>query len=243
MKKLALTSLFVLPATALIAIIAATTSAEQDTSAQRPKDADSRAAVAEPSPSKEQPSVASPAADEPATWWEEESDRYPRRRMVCRKVDGKLHGEWKAYAEDGRLLHEGHYDHDVPEGPTIAYYPNGNKFCEAPFRNGKINGQVFLWFEDGTIAETALYVDGVMSGRAAAYYPSGTLRCETDFLQGNRHGLEQTYLPDGRLYKVQEWKNDQLINELILNQAGPKDLQALEQHSTPRFSDFKGFWK
>lgn len=248
MKKLAIASVLVLPAMALIAVIAATTSAEQVESAQRRDDADSRPAVVEREPPKEQDRGNSAANDDtepavaPQSWTREANLRYPARRIVCRKVDGKLHGELKAYAEDGRLLYVDHYDHDVLEGLHTDYYPSGRKFSEVRFRNGQPTGRHDYWFEDGTLAFTMAYVDGVVHGRVTTYFPNGVPCVDAKVVRGLREGEASHYLPDGRKFGITFWEDGQQIGQRGLIEPRQLDLEAIQQRN--QFSvNLKDHWE
>ena len=63
--------------------------------------------------------------------------------------DGKRHGEWKSWYENGSLWSIGHFSYGLRHGKGIVYHPNGQKFIEGNYINGERAGKWIFWDENG----------------------------------------------------------------------------------------------
>ena len=77
--------------------------------------------------------------------------------------NGKRHGPWFKYHENGQLRVKGNFKNGQAHGPFIAYHENGQLSGKGNAKNGKQDGPWAAYNEDGTVnhKETGTYKDGV----------------------------------------------------------------------------------
>jgi len=125
-----------------------------------------------------------------------------RLKTVTHFVDGKEHGSSITYTyilngevnlkgeqmkaleqeyENGKLIHEvkyyinrqKEYDNYLVNGPTISWYPNGQKKEEATMSNEKPNGGYSWWFENGQLGKSGKFVNGKQDSQWNYFDESG----------------------------------------------------------------------
>ena len=76
--------------------------------------------------------------------------------------DGKKHGPWVFYRENGQLSSKGTYKDGKWDGPWVFYHDNGQLYRKGTFKNGKKNGPWVSIFADGTVWEkfTGTFLNG-----------------------------------------------------------------------------------
>ncbi len=79
-------------------------------------------------------------------------------------AEGRRHGTWQRWTDEGALAETTEYVDGVRAGPSILYHPNGKK------------------------AEEGLYVDDLREGVWKGYDASGRLVAEVTWHAGSRHG-------------------------------------------------------
>lgn len=65
--------------------------------------------------------------------------------------NGKRHGKWTAWYEDGTIWSEGHYNEGIDDGLKIAYHENGNKYYQGNYKNGERTGVWKFWDKEGKL--------------------------------------------------------------------------------------------
>lgn len=69
--------------------------------------------------------------------------------------EGRRHGEWKSWYENGSLWSIGYFSDGLRHGKGIVFHPNGKKFIEGSYINGERAGKWMWWDENGKpITET-----------------------------------------------------------------------------------------
>jgi antitoxin component YwqK of YwqJK toxin-antitoxin module len=66
-------------------------------------------------------------------------------------VDGKRHGLWKSWYENGLKWSETTFSHGVKSGPTITYYENGMMRYNGEYLNDERVGLWNFYNEDGIL--------------------------------------------------------------------------------------------
>lgn len=130
--------------------------------------------------------------------------------------NGQIQGETKTYYENGRLERIGHFVNGKMHGKFIDYDEEGNKVEEFNASNGMRNGLTTL-YEDGRVSETFSYLNDEKNGVYNSFYydDEGQLRAKYTgaYLNGNRHGLWQLiYLKEEkpRVISFENYVNDRL---------------------------------
>jgi antitoxin component YwqK of YwqJK toxin-antitoxin module len=63
----------------------------------------------------------------------------------------------------------------VKDGAYSAFFENGNRKTEIPYRKGKKDGTAHSWYENGRLRCMITYKDGRLCGPAKWYHPEGGL--------------------------------------------------------------------
>jgi len=81
--------------------------------------------------------------------------------------NGKRHGIWMWYREDGiTLLSEHAYSNGIKHGFNRGWYTNGNIFRDTPYKNGEKHGLARELDSDGKPIEEIYYFEGIKHGIA-----------------------------------------------------------------------------
>ena len=65
--------------------------------------------------------------------------------------NGKKHGPWVEYYENGQLLSKGTYKDGKKEGPWVHYHDNGQLWKKGTYKYGKEEGPWVSYNKDGTV--------------------------------------------------------------------------------------------
>ena len=77
--------------------------------------------------------------------------------------NGKKHGPWVSYHDNGQVFSQGTYKNDKEDGPWVVYYKNGQLLSKGTLKDGKMDGPWVGYNDDGTVWEkyTGTYKNGV----------------------------------------------------------------------------------
>jgi antitoxin component YwqK of YwqJK toxin-antitoxin module len=144
---------------------------------------------------------------------------------------GKMHGSYRSWFENGRMEGEAHYDEGVREGrarlwnekgqllketrfrkgladgPATEWYPNGNMERRTSWRAGKRQGQVETWFASGKRKGIGTYEQGERSGTFVVWWESGKKRQETNYKMGEPNGWWVEWRENGDESKKAYFRN------------------------------------
>ncbi len=81
------------------------------------------------------------------------------------------HGWWELRDADGRLVCEGRYRNDQPNGHWVWRHPSGRVRQEGEYRRGLRHGTWKTWYDDGQPRDEWTYADGVLEGPARSWWP------------------------------------------------------------------------
>ena len=76
------------------------------------------------------------------------------KKLEGEKVNGKRHGIWKAYHENGFLWSEGKFWYGKRKGFSSVYYKNGKTQMEGSYKNDLKVGVWKVWDMKGTLVKT-----------------------------------------------------------------------------------------
>ena len=81
--------------------------------------------------------------------------------------NGKREGPWVRYWSKGQLYEKGNYKNGGKEGPWVSYHHNGQLWSKGDYKNGKREGPWVRYWKDGTVWEklTGTYRNGVKVGK------------------------------------------------------------------------------
>lgn len=153
----------------------------------------------------------------------------PKKKEYRTFEGNQLHGDYYEWYADGQLAKSGHYNHDVPVGDWIEYYPNGHTRKEYEYINGFIIHN--FWNEQGVqkvINGTGIYnyehldwaghlerqeeeyVNGVKHGTTKNYL-NGILKLSQEFKHGKQAGWSRSYYNNGALNEESLYQADNLV--------------------------------
>ena len=71
-------------------------------------------------------------------------DRYPNGQLkaVGNMKDGKRHGLWTGYNEQGQVKSRGEFINGLQEGPTVVFHDNGKIYYTGSYKQGT---QIGVW--------------------------------------------------------------------------------------------------
>ena len=94
-------------------------------------------------------------------------------------------------------------------GPSLSWYPTGEKLAEAQFDEGRLTGNFRRWYQNGQLGEQGRYRDGQREGEHTMWDENGVVRMRRNFDGGKPDGAWEAFFPNGRL-RVSERFSDGL---------------------------------
>lgn len=149
------------------------------------------------------PSPAPPAAAEPESAAESDvlvelvKERYPGgaikiEREVTQDASSnyQLHGAWRYYDQQGRLIIDGRYSHNQKEGLWRKFYhgPEAALLATAPYKDFT-----------APFISSVTYHHGLMHGKWTITDAKQRKTHEIEFSEGERHGKATWYYPNGAI--------------------------------------------
>lgn len=116
------------------------------------------------------------------TWWDK---KYiiPKSFMQC--MDGKIHGEYKLWYEDGQISDHYHFVDDRADGEHISWHENGKININCFFSNGLLNGEYKEWYENGEMKEHCFFNNGILNGQYRRWSSNGELSFCRFYINGS----------------------------------------------------------
>jgi hypothetical protein len=87
----------------------------------------------------------------------------PRARYTV-DDEGRKHGAYVAYHENGRIAEKCRYKHGAIVGTFASFHANGKRYVSAVYAKGQLHGDYVERGEDGRPVLTARYQDGHLDG-------------------------------------------------------------------------------
>jgi antitoxin component YwqK of YwqJK toxin-antitoxin module len=189
-------------------------------------------------------------ADEPAMLPSDEAvvetikERYPNgsvkvEREITQDGEGNyvLHGAWRQFDEQGRLIIDGRHENNHKiglwrkfyrgsEAPLLATAPYKDFtppfISQANFHNGQLHGKWMISDSKQRKAHEIEFCDGQRNGKATWYYPNGAIMLQTQYEHGRVNGDVMKFAPDTTLIAQENY------------QAGRKLAPKVEFHDAER---------
>jgi antitoxin component YwqK of YwqJK toxin-antitoxin module len=102
-------------------------------------------------------------------------------------ANGKLHGSYKKWFEEGLLSYECTYNQGLQVDQGHSWWRNGNMRSEANYKNGKVHGVQTQWYKSGSIFK------------------------KMTFNMGREDGMQQSWRENGKIYNNYEAKNGRIF--------------------------------
>jgi hypothetical protein len=87
-------------------------------------------------------------------------DEPPDGKEAWCEKDGKRHGPYHAWHDDGVKALEGSYAAGKRSGRWVEWYPNGQRKSEATYVDDKPQGRFRIWSEHGEVISDVAYDKG-----------------------------------------------------------------------------------
>ncbi len=114
-------------------------------------------------------------------------DENETKRISIDYLQGKKHGIYKKWFENGRLS------------------------FEAQFSQGKQHGLTQTWWRNGQLRSKSQYQEGMAHGVQLQWYKSGAKFKRQNLVKGQEQGLQQSWRENGKLYNNYEAKNGRIF--------------------------------
>ena len=87
---------------------------------------------------------------------EEHVERYPSgiKKVEGKLINGKRHGRWIYYYDNGFIWSEGNYKHGIREGFSLIYYKNGQTKVSGKYKKNLRIGEWKVYEQDGRLVKT-----------------------------------------------------------------------------------------
>ena len=168
-------------------------------------------------------------------------EKYPngKKKLEFPIKDGKIHGTYKEWEQNGQKITELEYvqgvktgtekqwyasgkpklevsyQNGVPHGVCTEWHKKGHKLSEGYFENGKEEGEHYWWYLGGKKDQLIEYKDGKANGRVVNWYENGQMKLESTYENGLREGKISEWYPEGQLKSQGEFKGGKPIGENI----------------------------
>jgi antitoxin component YwqK of YwqJK toxin-antitoxin module len=114
-------------------------------------------------------------------------------------AEGKLHGDFFEFSDQGEVFRSGSYFQDKKVEGWKSFYPDGSIQSEFFYENGLLSGNTKNYHSDGSIAETISLESGKLEGSYQSFYRNGSIQKEVQFSDGLEHGDFKLYFEDGKI--------------------------------------------
>ena len=111
----------------------------------------------------------------------------------------------------GSLIMEAHYQNGKKHGLYRMWFENGDLSYQADYKHGKRHGTVKSWWQNGLQRSESNYDMGVAHGMQKQWYNSGQLFKEINLVNGKEEGLQRAWRENGVLYTNYEAKNGRIF--------------------------------
>lgn len=130
-------------------------------------------------------------------------------------AQGKKHGVWKKYHEDGKLRYEGTFDHGKEVGEFTFYFPSGDIKAINRFRGKSGVAYSYQFGGDSILAAEGKYINSKRDSVWTFYNIGGDVISREDYKNNERHGKSITYFPSGRKAEITNYANGKKEGEWL----------------------------
>lgn len=101
---------------------------------------------------------------------------------------GKRHGVFREFYDNGAIYSEKHYVNGTPTGPCNIWYADGCKRIVTSLLDDRIHGEYKEWDEDDILIEHAFYQSGKQHGEVRTWNDAGNPRSHGFCYEDRWHG-------------------------------------------------------
>jgi antitoxin component YwqK of YwqJK toxin-antitoxin module len=128
-------------------------------------------------------------------------------QITAEYVDGKKHGAYVEFYQNGKKKAEGRYYREVEDGIWTTYFYNGAIETRGARARGLRHGPFEKFYPSGEKKAVEAYDDGVAHGRWVSWHENGQIESEQHFVKGLAHGRERHWYADGTLASEGQFEN------------------------------------
>ncbi len=134
-------------------------------------------------------------------WW----DAAGAKESAVEYRDGKRHGTFKAWHENGILAEAGTYSEDRPHGEWAQWNQEGKLLGRFKMIHG--SGSMVRWHENGKMSWRREYKDGQLDGLVEGWEEDGTKTLEGNYRAGKKDGTWKYWSPSGELERREQYRD------------------------------------
>jgi uncharacterized protein len=177
-------------------------------------------------------------------------ERYPGgavkvEREMTQDGEGNylMHGAWRQFDEQGRLIVDGRHDHNQKvglwrkfyrgsEAPLLGTSPykdyTGPFISQANFHNGQMHGKWTVSDSKQRKVHEIEFCDGQRHGKATWYYPNGALMLQAQYEHGRVNGDVMKFAPDTSLLAQENYQAGRKLAPKVEYFDGERTVKKLE---------------
>ena len=122
-------------------------------------------------------------------------------------LNGKRHGNYKLWNDDGKPEEEKTYKDGILHGPSKEYYSSGQLLRELIYKDGKKEGPFKEYDWDGQLKSKGIYRNDILHGPFEEYN-EGKLEWEGTYKDGKKDGVWIKWsVYTGEMMIEQDWEN------------------------------------
>ncbi len=124
--------------------------------------------------------------------------------------DGKKQGRWIKNYPNGKVMYEGFFRNDYPEGEFRRYYEDGTLKSLLVFSNSGTEAKAILYYPNGLKASSGKYTNQLKEGLWLFYSftEKDLLISEAEYKENKLNGLMINYYPDGKAAEKIRYRNN-----------------------------------
>ena len=122
-------------------------------------------------------------------------------------AQGKKHGVWKKYHDNGKLRYQGQFDHGKEVGAFTFYFPTGDIKAINKFRGKSGVAYSYQFGGDSILAAEGKYINSKRDSIWTFYDIDGNLVARESYKNDKKNGESITYFPSGRKAEVVTYVN------------------------------------
>lgn len=124
--------------------------------------------------------------------------------------DGKKQGRWIKNYPNGKVMYEGFFRNDYPEGEFRRYYEDGTMKSLLVFSNRGTEAKAILYYPNGLKASSGKYTNQLKEGLWLFYSftVKDLLISEAEYKENKLNGLMINYYPDGKAAEKIRYRNN-----------------------------------
>ena len=138
--------------------------------------------------------------------------RYSRNIVNGNFKDGKEHGLWKLYYENGQLGIKVNFNDGKKDRVWEYYRQDGQLEEKRNYKDGENHGLWERYYWNGKLSLKGNYTNGYSVGLWKKYCGDGKLSSKGNYTDGKEDGVWEWYQEDNSLDWTETWKNGHLLS-------------------------------